>query len=480
MRRKAEFMKAVFVLCILTLIAVFQQLAAAKELTLDEAIQIALENNKDIKIAKLNVDKSQAAVDEAFGYALPTVGISGNFMHYIEKPVFFFPDFGAMLAKSGYSLLYDEGLIDEDKGANINVGLVKQSFVLTNSYEAKVEASQILFNSAVFQGIGASRIYLDLSKVALKGNVANTIMGVKKAFYGALLTKELLSIMEKSLANAEENLKNVKAMHAQGLVSDYDLMQVEVRVENIRPLVVQMRNTLTNATDGLKLTMGLDPKDDVTVKGALEYKAEPVPNYESTITEALENNYDLMTLDYKVKVDKAFIELDRSEYWPTLAAFGNYSYAGQADDFKFQNYSSSLVGLTFSINLFQGGQSHNRVQQSTITALQTEEQKTQLRDYLVMQVKTQLIELERVKSMLDAQERNVTLAEKTYNLATTRYKEGTGTQLDIQNSDVALQQARTNRLQSVYDYIVAKSNLEKLLGQVDAKYLRPFMDKVID
>lgn len=473
-----EFKKMLYVAALLALTITVN--LSAREVNLDEAIQIALENNKEILISKMNVDKAQAAVDEAFGYALPTVDFSANFMHYVEKPVFFFPDFGALLGNATYDILFNENVLPRDDSKFKPVSLVKQSFVLANSYETSVQVSQILFNSAVFQGIGASQKYLDLSKIALKSNVANTILNVKRAFYGALLTKELLAIMEQSLANAQENLNNVKAMHKQGLVSDYDLMQVEVRVENIRPMVVQMRNTLITATDGLKVTLGLDPGADISVKGEMQYIPGEIPALEQTSRQALESNYDLKTLDYKMKVDEAFIELDRSEYWPTVVAFGNYSYAGQSDDFKFQNYSSALVGLNLSINLFKGGRTHNKVQQSTIALKQTEEQKSQFKDYLVMQIKSTLVELERVKTMLDAQERNVTLAEKAYELSVTRYKEGTGTQLEIQNSDIALQQARTNRLNSVYDYIVAKSNLDKLLGNVETKYLRQFMDKTVN
>ena len=185
----------------------------------------------------------------------------------------------------------------------------------------------------------------------------------------------------------------------------------------------------------------------------------------------MESNYSINSLKLKMQVDEAFIDLDRSEYWPSLYAFGNYTYAGSADNFKFQNYSSTVVGLTLSINLFNGEKTKNKVQQSEISLKQTGEQLSQLKDFITTQVKAKIYELNRVKSSLDAQERNVNLAEKAYDISVVRYKEGTGNQLEVQNADMELKQARINRLQTIYDYIIAKSSLDEILGKVDPKYI---------
>jgi outer membrane protein TolC len=83
-----------------------------------------------------------------------------------------------------------------------------------------------------------------------------------------------------------------------------------------------------------------------------------------------------------------------------------------------------------------------------------------------------LIEVERIKSNLEAQDRNILLAQKAYDISNLRYKEGTGNQLEIENADMALRQAKTNRLQSVYQYITAFAELENLSGVLENKYRR--------
>jgi outer membrane protein TolC len=446
--------------------------AQVKKFTLEEAIMFALENNRDVIIADMTVKKADAAVDEAFGYALPSVDLSASFSHFMKKPKMAFPDFEALLGNATYSILFDENVIPRDNSKFKPVATALQSFVQTNNYETKVQVTQTLFNSTVFKGIGASKIYSDLSKEEYSRTVSNIVLNVEKAFYGVLLTKKLLEITNASYNNALENLRNVKALNEQGLVSDFDALQAEVQVENIRPVVLQMENTLKNAKDGFKIVLGISPSKDVDVDGEFLYQREEVPDEAETITTALQRNYGLKSLELKKQVDEAFIDLDRSEYWPALYAFGNYSYAGSSDQFKFQNYSSAIVGLTFSMNLFRGGQTKNRVQQSTISYLQTEQQFLQLKDFIATGVKSKLLELRRVKELLDAQERNVRLAERAYDIAVVRYKEGTGNQLEVQNADMSLRQARINKLQIVYDYIIAKAELNQLLGNVSPQFLQ--------
>jgi len=471
MLKKLKFMSFVLVVLFVLMGSSNALFSQTKVLSLDEAIKTALENNANIRISQMEVNKAQHAVKEAFGYAMPTVDLSGNFNHFLSKSQMPFPDFESMLTNATYSILFDENVVPRDDSKFLPMGTTLMSFVQTNSFEAKADVSQILFSSAVFRGIGASQIYLQTSEMALKGAAASTILDVKKTFYGILLLKNMLDITKSSLDNAEANLKNVTALHQGGLVSEYDMLQAEVMVENFRPTVIQTENALKTALDGLKIILGYDQDMEIDITGSLDYNSTALPERDILVERALESNYNIKTMDYKKQVDKAFIDLDLSEYWPTLVAFGSMSYNGTSDDFNFQTYNSSIVGLSLSINLFKGNRTFNKVQQSKITAQQTEEQYKQLKDAIAMQVRTKLLEIEKVERYLAAQERNVELAERAFSIANTRYREGEGNQLEVQNSEIALRQARINRLSYVHDFIVAKSELDELLGNIEPGYL---------
>lgn len=289
-----------------------------------------------------------------------------------------------------------------------------------------------------------------------------------------MLSSEVFEITKQSFENALDNLDDVKALYKQGLVSEFDMLQAEVQVENIRPVLLQMENNLKTAKDGLKMLLGIEQSESIEVQGDFSYEPFYFSEESDLINEALTQNFEIKTLDLKKQVDEAFVDLDVSEYWPTLAAFGQYSYAGSSDNWDFNTYSSATVGLSLSINLWQGNRTKNAVQQSTIVYKQTEEQLNQLKDYTILNVKSKLMELKRVESVLDAQKRTVQVAQRAYEIATIRYKEGAGSQIEIQNSDLALKQARLNEIQTTYSYIVTKFELEQILGRTSSDYFVNF------
>ena len=323
--KNSSFQITLFLIFLLLIVPVLQVSAQEKTLSIDEAISIALNNNRDISISVMNVKKAGAAVDEAFGYALPSLNLSGNFSHFLKKPKMLFPDFEALLTNATYSILFDENVIPRDDNKYRPMQNVLQSFAQSNNFSTDITLTQTLFSSTVFRGIGASQIYYDLAKADLNSTVSKTILSVQKTFYGVLLSKEVFEITKQSFDNALENLNNVKALYKQGLVSEFDMLQAEVQVENIRPVLLQMENNLKTAKDGLKIVLGIDQDEIIDVQGEFKYEPFSYSDESDLINEALTQNFEIRTLDLKKQVDEAFVDLDVSEYWPTLAAFGQYS-----------------------------------------------------------------------------------------------------------------------------------------------------------
>lgn len=471
MKQKSRF--GIFLYEILLILLLSLSVSAQTEkFSIDDAIKRALENNRSIKVSILEVEKAEEAVDEAFGYALPSLDLSANFSHLIEKPKTVFPDFESLLKAASYGILFDEGLLPYDAAKLPSVESKLQSFAQANNFETSLQLTQILFNSAVFRGIGASQIYLNLSQEQLRDQIGAVVLDVKKAYNGALLTGELKSITEVSYENALENLSNVKALYEQGLASEYEYLQVQVQVENIKPTIKQLENAYEDAKDGLKILMGLPVDSKIELSGSLDYTPRIGEKSENLVEQGLAGNAQLKVLTTKRMVDEEFIAIDRADYWPTIAAFGNYTYAGSSDDLNFNTYNSAAVGLSFSLNLFQGGRVSSKVQQSKIALKQTDEQLSDLKSALKMQIESKYRELKKVESEIEAMERNVKLAEKTYSIAETRYKEGTGTQLEIKNADIELRSAKTNRLQSIHQYNVALDELDNLLGKFGTEYIK--------
>lgn len=432
------------------LIFIYGTNAATIKLTIDDAIKTALANSYDTRTSKLSVEKAEAQVDEALGTALPTLSLSANYTRNLLLPVFFFPN------------------VFQNKPNEIMAIKVGAD----NSFQTSLNLQQILFNSAVFTAIGTSKIYADASKHLSAGVYSKTIAGVKKAFYGVLLAKEIQGALELSFKNANENLKTVQAMFNEGMIAEYDKIRAEVAVENIRPMMLQAQAAVSNATNGLKMAMGTSMNDSLEVVGEL---SQPVDNADfdeiKSIMTLLESNPDLQSLEEMKKVNMDLVSIKKSEYYPTIALFGNYMYQGQSNTFDFMTAKSSLVGLNFSLSLFQGLQTNARVQQAKIDYMTIETKAKQLEEALKMQLKNTLFQIQISKSKLAAQTQTVNQAQRGYDIAGIRYKEGIGSQMEINDADNALIQAKVNKFQAIYEFITALADYDYLMGKVESKYL---------
>jgi outer membrane protein TolC len=130
--------------------------------------------------------------------------------------------------------------------------------------------------------------------------------------------------------------------------------------------------------------------------------------------------------------------------------------------------------LSLTFNLWQGNRTKNAVEQSTITFKQTEEQLLLLKDFTILEATAKIQELRRVKSLIEVQERTVKLAQRAYDISKVRYQEGAGSQLELQNADQDLRQARLNRVQAIHSYLVTKYELDQLLGRTNPLYFTYF------
>lgn len=452
----------------------FQGFSQTKTFSLQDAIDYALKNNRDIKISALEIVRANAAVSEAYGYALPTVDLSANLSHFIEKAKTPFPDFFAVLNNSTYDILVKKDLIKESAAERRDPQISLQSFALANNYEASLKVTQILFNSAVFTGIGSSGMYLEASKVMFKAQVSRSVLGVQKAFYAAMLMKEMQTVIQTSYTTFEATVKNVKLLYDQGMVSEYEYLQMKVQLENFKPKVIEAENGYRVTLDALKLAISMDKSESIDISGSYDVSQIDIPELNAAVDEAMRKNLDIQSLEYKSRIDNAFVELERANYYPTLAAFGNLTYAGTSEDFNFLHYNSSIVGLSLSMNLFNGGRTNKKVEQQLTNVMKTDEQIKTLKDAIAMNIKSKVLDLQKIKENINSTVENVALSERAYQLAEIRLREGTSTQLELMNAQQAKRDAILNKYMAINDYYNAKFELENLLGNLNPEYLKNF------
>jgi outer membrane protein TolC len=414
-------------------------------LTLEKAIQLAMRQNTDLQTSRLDVAKADARVSEAWGYTMPSVDLSGQYIRTLKSPVFFISD-------------------STGRPTPLRIGAA-------HSANATLQVRQLLFNGTVFAGVGAAGTYSEVARDVFRGKKLETVMRVKKAFYGAVLSGEVRGMMQSNLSNAEGNLKNVNLLRGQGILSEYDELRATVGVENLRPMVIQAETNYTLALEGLKSVAGLSPSDRIQLEGTMRFEAVD----DSLLTRAssliLQNNPSYAALEGQILVNEAFVLAEKSNYLPTVAAFGSYQYQAAKSSFNISTedfLASSQVGLSVSWSLFQGFQTNARVQQAQVEVLKSEEQKTNVGRNLKIGLMATVGSLQAARKRIEAQERTVEQAERGYKIVTARFLSNAATQLEVNDAQLALTQARVNRVQATYDYLIAAAELDQLIGRLPA------------
>lgn len=454
---QGSFRRSVFALCAATLITSHSsvaQTADTKRYSLEEAVKVGLQRNPDLISARLEVERADAQVMEAWGTALPTVSLTGQYSRAIKKPVFFLPNFF-------------QGKPDE---------IVPIEIGSRHAVNMSVTASQVLFNTAVITGVGAAKIYSGAARELLRAKEVETVARIRKTFYAVLLAGEVRAMMQATLKNAQQNLHNVQLMSKQGIVSEYDELRARVGVENLQPAVIQAENNYALALDGLRATMGLELTERFDIEGSLTFEPLDESLFAKATETVLDANPGLRAMRLQVDVNNAMVNIQRSDYFPTLAAFGNYQYQMAKNTLNVSTgdfISSSTVGLSLSLNLFDGLQTSARVEQAKLQMRKSQEQLTGLETNMRTAIHSVVLQLQQARKRIEAQSRTVEQAERGYQIATTRFTGGSGTQLEVNDAQLALTQAQVNRMQAVYDYLVASADFDQLAGHLPRYALKP-------
>jgi outer membrane protein len=423
-------------------------LAQKNVLTLEDAIKIALENSNQVKLAQLEILKSDEKLVEARSALIPRISASGSYSRYLKKPVLFLPPdspFGRMT------------------GGVIEIGF-------DNSYLGAISLQMPLFSWNLYAGIRSALKGKSLAEQAYKSVTLKTIADVKKAFYGALLARENYKITKIRVDLAEDNLKNVENLYRQGIASEYDYISAQVQYQNLLPLLIQAENNLELAKNALKLVLGIDVKEDIEIEGEMKVDSLIGVDYASSLKDLYEKNPDLKQAELQVELSREIVSLEVSGHLPSLFLTGNLQYQAQANDFNFNQYRwirTTFIGLQIQIPIFNGFGTQARVDQAQASFQQAIERLNFTKQALENELKNTIYRIEQSGRRIESQKRAVELAELGYKIARKRFESGVGTQLEVSNAEVNLAQARLNYSQAIYDYLIAMSELEKLTGKTN-------------
>jgi outer membrane protein TolC len=410
------------------------------DLTLDKAIDIALAENPTIRVADKDVELKKVADTGAWQSLLPTLDATLSFSHSI-------------------------------KVAEMKIGGNKIKFGQDGSSTATGALTMNLpvFAPAVYQNMKLTKEDILLAQEKARSSRLDLVNQVTKAYYSALLAQDSYGVMKKAYNTSKENFDVVNNKFKVGRVSEYDKISAEVQMRSMNSSLVSAQTGLNLAMLQLKVLMGITANVDIAIDDSLN-------RYESTLvlpqandgTLSLGNNSTLLQMDYNMQLLERTRKLLKTNFMPTVAIqlSGQYQSVSNPDwnVFGYSYSPSASVALAVNIPIFHAD-NWTKLKSNRLQISQLEDTRLDTERKLNMAMESYKQNMASTIAQVESNSEAVKQAGKAVQISEKRYEVGRGTILELNQSETALTQAELTYVQSIYDYLTNKADLDYTLGR---------------
>lgn len=410
------------------------------DLTLGKAIEIALAENPTIRVADKDVELKKVADKEAWQSLLPTLDASLSFSHSIKV---------AEMKIGGNKIKFgQDGTSTATGGLTLNLPL---------------------FAPAVYQNMKLTKEDIMLAQEKARSSRLDLINQVTKAYYAALLAKDSYGVMQKSYNTSKENYDVVNNKYKVGSVSEYDKISAEVQMRNMNSSVVSAQTGLNLALLQLKVLMGVTANVDVNIQDSLNrYESELLLPQITPEELSLSGNSSMRQLDYNAKLLERTRKILKTNFMPTAALqlTGQYQSVSNPDWnlFKYQYSPSSTLAFSVSVPIFHAS-SWTKLKSNRIQLAQLEDTRVNTQRQLGVAVESYKSNMASSIAQVESNKEAVSQADKAVAISSKRYEVGRGTILELNQSETARTQAELTYVQSIYDYLTNRADLDFTLGR---------------
>lgn len=403
-------------------------------ITLIESINMALANNRNLKVVEKNINLADIKVSEAWhGYDM-RVSAEGFLTRLDQATVFNVEPISMIMA---------------DK--------VNQSYA--------INVSRPLYTGGkVEYGRAMAEKYKDAAVFMVDSAKVNLIYEVKKSFYDILLAQEFVKVAGESLELIKAHMKTVRSRFDGGTASKFDLLRIEVQEANTKPNLIKAMQEFTIARNVFNNVLARPVFYEIEIQGMLKKSDFPFITLEDAEKTALATRQDIAAAKAELDASEYELKIARAGNKPTLAMSGIYEKSkGKATPVDAFNETWN-VNMVAQMPIYDGKQ----VRYAIETARETREQKKinydQALENVKLEVKTAHQELIQADELITASEKNVEQAREALSIAQVSYDNGLSTNLEIMDAQLALTQTKTNYFQALHDYLAAYAKLEKSMG----------------
>ena len=424
------------------------QTAKAQENTfsLKQAVEFTLTNQPQVKNALLEEELSRKKVDEIIGLGTPQIEANAELNNFLDIPVSFVPGefFGG------------------EPGTYFPVQFGQQY-----TASAGISVSQLLFDGSYLVGLQASRTYQELSRKQSRQTRTDAAVNVTKAYFGALVSDARLEIIEANIIRVNKLLSDTRALNEAGFVEKIDVDRLELTANNLKVEKDKILRFKAISYALLKYQMNFPLDKEITLTDKLSESVLEGAQLPDSVNFNTRPEMDVLNVSRKLQ--ELDIKRYKSTYFPSLAAFGAFSYNNARSEFDFLDgglkwFPTTIIGAKLTIPIWDGLQKSARIAQARIKLQQVDNSIEYAKNGFRLELNTAKANFQNNYSSLAIVKKNRTLAEDIARSAEIKYDNGVGSSLELVDAESSLREAEANYYSTLYETIIARIDLDKASG----------------
>ncbi|HEX2970619.1 MAG TPA: TolC family protein [Bacteroidales bacterium] len=423
--------------------------------TIKEARDFALENNRSVQTANLDLNIANQKIRENLSTGLPQLSIDANYLHQFTIPeVSFGPVFNVQSLPAG-------PITGEDvrnayiAGPPIKLG-VRDNTVIDFTL------SQLVFSGQYLIALKTAKIVRELSEKSVAKTSDKVKQDVEVAYYSILVLQENIRLLKETETSLARMYDEISGMNQQGLNEETDVDQVNVNMSNVHALVTSMELQLDVAYKQLRYLLGVDFDRQIELADSLNsFVEEENLMYLSQNEFNIDNSLDFQMINIQENVNEKVVSLEKSKYLPTISAF--YRHEEQTNQPAFNFAVKDVIGATFNLPIFSGGLRSSRVNQAKSELQKTRLSKQDSELGLTMEYENARNNYQTAYSNFQINRQSMDLSKKIYDRTFIKYREGVSSSIELTQVQNQFITAESNYYNSMLSLLRSKAELDRIL-----------------
>ena len=411
-------------------------------LTVEQAVEIGLQNSKTLHSSLMKVKSAKAKLKEINAGRLPSLKLSASYRKL--SPV-------------------DPFIIDTP------FGTFEAAPVFFDNYSSQLSLFQPIFTG--FKLSSSTEIAKQTANTAAEEynkDKSDLVFNIKNGYWSLFKTAQLKRVMDENVQAVKAHLEDAKSLMKVGMLTKNDVLKLEVQLSDMMFKQIDAENGVKLATVGLSSVLGIPLNTNIEAVSSAELIQNDYDELNKLIDDAVQKRPEIKSADHRIRASQAGVTLAKSSWYPQISVFSNYYYSKpnpRVIPAKNEFRNTWDAGVNLSLNVWDWLTTEHQTEQAEAQLFQSVDAMGIIKDNITLEVTQNFLNVNQSKRKIEISELTIKQAEENMRITSEKFKNGLAISSDAIDAETALSTAKINYTNSIVDYELAKARLDKSIGK---------------